>query len=33
MWEVEIPANATAELHMPDGKIEEVGSGINKFEF
>ncbi len=33
LWEIEIPANTTAEVFMPDGKIEEIGSGINKFEF
>ncbi len=33
IWEIEIPANTTAELHMPDGKIEEIGSGIFQFEF
>ncbi len=33
IWKIEIPANTTAELHMPDGKIKEIGSGINKFEF
>ena len=30
-WEVTIPANTTAELHMPDGKIEKIGSGSYKF--
>ncbi len=28
-WHVEIPANTTAELHMPDGSIEAVGSGTH----
>ncbi|MBP1614468.1 MAG: Alpha-L-rhamnosidase N-terminal domain [Bacteroidetes bacterium] len=26
-WEVEIPANTTAEVYLPDGKEEEIGSG------
>ena len=30
-WEVEIPANTTAEVHLPDGKIEEIGSGKHLF--
>lgn len=27
-WHVEIPANTTAELHMPDGTVRHLGSGI-----
>ena len=27
IWHVEIPANTTAELHMPDGSIRNIGSG------
>lgn len=26
-WDVEIPANCTASLHMPDGEIRRIGSG------
>lgn len=26
-WDVTIPANTTAEIHLPDGKIERIGSG------
>jgi alpha-L-rhamnosidase len=29
---VEIPANATATVKLPDGKVEEVGSGAWQFE-
>ena len=32
-WEVEIPANSTAELHLPNGKIRKIGSGTYRFEF
>ena len=30
-WDVEIPCNTTAELYMPDGRVERVGSG--KYHF
>lgn len=30
-WHVEIPANTTAELHMPDGTIHNIGSGSYDF--
>ena len=30
-WEISIPANTTAEVHMPDGKIENLGSGSYSF--
>lgn len=30
-WDVEIPANTTAQINLPDGKKEEVGSG--KYHF
>jgi alpha-L-rhamnosidase len=30
---VEIPANATATVKLPDGKVEEVGSGAREWEF
>jgi alpha-L-rhamnosidase len=26
-WDVEVPANTTAEVHLPDGKTERIGSG------
>lgn len=26
-WDVEIPANTTADVYLPDGKIEKIGSG------
>jgi alpha-L-rhamnosidase len=26
-WDVEIPANTTAEVHLPNGKVEQIGSG------
>ncbi len=26
-WDVTIPANTTAEVHLPDGKVEKIGSG------
>ena len=31
-WEVEIPANTTAEVWLPDGKVKNVGSGIYTFD-
>ncbi len=31
-WHVEIPANTTAELHMADGSIKEIGSGSYDFK-
>ncbi len=30
-WHVEIPANTTAELYMPDGKVQNIGSGVYDF--
>lgn len=30
-WEITIPANTTAEVHLPDGKIEQLGSGNYHF--
>ncbi len=30
-WNVEIPCNTTAEVHLPNGKVEKVGSG--KYHF
>jgi alpha-L-rhamnosidase len=30
-WEVTIPANTTAELHLPNGKVEQIGSGSYKY--
>ncbi|MCD8262716.1 MAG: family 78 glycoside hydrolase catalytic domain, partial [Bacteroides sp.] len=31
-WEVEIPANTTAEVHFPNGKVEQIGSGAYRFQ-
>jgi alpha-L-rhamnosidase len=31
-WEVTIPVNTTAEIHLPNGKISKVGSGSYSFE-
>ena len=31
-WEVEIPANTTAEVHLLNGKIEKIGSGKHRFK-
>lgn len=31
-WEVSIPANTTAEVHLPNGKIRKIGSGSNTFD-
>ncbi|MEI8085590.1 MAG: family 78 glycoside hydrolase catalytic domain [Paludibacter sp.] len=30
-WEVSIPANTTAEVHLPNGKIQNIGSGNYTF--
>lgn len=30
-WEVTIPANTTAEVHLPNGKVERIGSGNYRF--
>ncbi len=30
-WDVEIPCNTTAEIHLPNGKVEKVGSGKHHF--
>lgn len=26
-WDITIPANSTAEVHLPNGKVEQIGSG------
>jgi alpha-L-rhamnosidase len=31
-WDVEIPANTTAEVWLPDGKVKNVGSGSYTFD-
>ena len=31
-WEIEIPANTTAEVWLPDGKVKNVGSGSYTFD-
>ena len=28
-WHAEIPANTTAEMHMPDGSVRQIGSGVH----
>lgn len=30
-WEVTIPCNTTASVHLPDGTVEQVGSGVYHF--
>lgn len=30
-WTIEIPANTTAEVHLPNGKIKKIGSGKHQF--
>ena len=30
-WEVTIPPNTTAEIHLPNGKVEQIGSGYYTF--
>jgi len=30
-WEISIPANTSAEVHLPNGKTEHVGSGFHKY--
>lgn len=30
-WHVEIPANTTAEVHLPDGTVKNIGSGVYDF--
>ena len=30
-WDVEVPCNTTADIYLPDGKIETVGSGKHHF--
>lgn len=31
-WDVEVPCNTTAEVHLPDGTVKKVGSGKYHFE-
>ena len=31
-WTVTVPANCTAEVHLPDGKIEQIGSGTYRYD-
>jgi alpha-L-rhamnosidase len=31
-WEVTVPVNSTAEVHLPNGKIQKVGSGSYTFD-
>jgi alpha-L-rhamnosidase len=30
-WTVTVPPNATGEVHLPDGKIEQIGSGTHPY--
>ena len=30
-WEVIVPVNTTAEVHLPDGRIEQIGSGTYRY--
>lgn len=30
-WSVEVPANTTAEVHFPNGKVKNIGSGMYKW--
>lgn len=30
-WKVEVPCNTTAEVHLPDGTVKQVGSGEHHF--
>lgn len=32
-WRVKLPANTTAELHLPNGKVKKVGSGEHEITF
>jgi len=31
-WHIEIPANTTADVYMPDGTVKHIGSGVYDFE-
>ena len=31
VWEVDIPANTTAEVHLPNGRVKRIGSGHYRF--
>lgn len=31
-WEVTVPVNATAEVHLPNGKVQQLGSGSYTFD-
>lgn len=31
-WDVEIPANTTADVYLPDGTVEHIGSGKHSFK-
>ena len=31
-WDIEIPCNTTADVHLPDGKVKKIGSGTYHFE-
>jgi alpha-L-rhamnosidase len=31
-WDISVPPNAEAEVHLPDGKVEVIGAGNYHFE-
>jgi len=31
-WQVEIPANTSADVYLPDGTVKQIGSGVYSFE-
>ena len=31
-WEVTVPVNTTAEIHLPNGKVQQIGSGSYTFD-
>jgi alpha-L-rhamnosidase len=32
VWDIVVPSNTEAEVHLPDGKVESVGSGNYHYE-
>jgi alpha-L-rhamnosidase len=32
IWDISVPGNTRAVVHLPDGKVEEVGSGEYHFK-
>lgn len=31
LWHIEVPANTTADVHLPDGTVKHIGSGVYDF--